>query len=236
MELLLELWFSYSYHNWWAICTYCDPHWNNCYRWERCRSCYSYSFYSYYWSYFSELRIYWTATNGTDYVASSVTISIPAGDLTGTVTIDPTADLILRRKRNRYCYNCICKRWKWNYYWTPDSATVTITDEQSVPMWPHWNNCYRWERCRSCYSTATLSTATTEATLVSLEYTGTATNGTDCRLEYDHINPCWWFNRTVLLTLQLTLFTKNRTVIATIASVSGGNGTTIELLILQQLP
>jgi hypothetical protein len=27
--------------------------------------------------------------------------------------------------------------------------------------------------------TATLSTATTEATLVSLEYTGTATNGTD---------------------------------------------------------
>jgi hypothetical protein len=33
-----------------------------------------------------------TATNGTDYVASSVTISIPAGDLTGTV--DPTADLI----------------------------------------------------------------------------------------------------------------------------------------------
>jgi hypothetical protein len=35
-----------------------------------------------------------TATNGTDYVASSVTISIPAGDLTRTVTIDPTADLI----------------------------------------------------------------------------------------------------------------------------------------------
>jgi hypothetical protein len=34
-----------------------------------------------------------TATNGTDYVASSMTISIPAGDLTRT-TIDPTADLI----------------------------------------------------------------------------------------------------------------------------------------------
>jgi hypothetical protein len=46
-----------------------------------------------------------TATNGTDYVAS--TISIPAGDLTGTVTIDPTADLITKETK-RYCYNCIC--------------------------------------------------------------------------------------------------------------------------------
>jgi hypothetical protein len=36
-----------------------------------------------------------TAT-GTDYVASSVTI--PAGDLTRTVTIDPTADLIYEEK------------------------------------------------------------------------------------------------------------------------------------------
>jgi hypothetical protein len=36
---------------------------------------------------------------------------------------------------------------------------------------------------------ATLSTATTEATLVSLEYTGTATNGTDYVARGDHINP-----------------------------------------------
>jgi hypothetical protein len=40
-----------------------------------------------------------TATNGTDYVASSMTISIPAGDLTGTVTIDLQL-ILLRRKRN----------------------------------------------------------------------------------------------------------------------------------------
>jgi hypothetical protein len=47
---------------------------------------YSYSFYIQ--SYFSELRIYWNRYFGTDYVASSMTISIPAGDLTRTVTID----------------------------------------------------------------------------------------------------------------------------------------------------
>jgi hypothetical protein len=40
-----------------------------------------------------------TATNGTDYVASSMTISIPAGDLTGTVTIDPTADLFTKETK-----------------------------------------------------------------------------------------------------------------------------------------
>jgi hypothetical protein len=35
------------------------------------------------------------------------------------------------------------------------------------------------ENAAGVATTATLSTATTEATLVSLEYTGTATNGTD---------------------------------------------------------
>jgi hypothetical protein len=48
-----------------------------------------------------------TATNGTDYVASSMTISIPAGDLTRTVTIDPTADLIYEGNET-VSYNCIC--------------------------------------------------------------------------------------------------------------------------------
>jgi hypothetical protein len=39
--------------------------------------------------------------------------------------------------------------------------------------------------------TATLSTATTEATLVSLEYTEPLQRNRLCRLEHDHINPCW---------------------------------------------
>jgi hypothetical protein len=43
---------------------------------------------------------------------------------------------------------------------------------------PNWNNCYQ-NAAGVATLTATLSTATTEATLVSLEYTGTATNGTD---------------------------------------------------------
>jgi hypothetical protein len=100
-----------------------------------------------------------------------MTISIPAGDLTGTVTIDPTADLIYEGNETRY-YNCICKRWKWNYYWNPDSATVTITDEQSVPTVTLTGTTAIAENAAGVATlTATLSTATTEATLVSLEYT-----------------------------------------------------------------
>jgi hypothetical protein len=65
--------------------------------------------------------------------------------------------------------------------------------------------------------TATLSTATTEATLVSLEYTGTATNGTDYVASSVTISiPAGDLTRTVtILTLQLILFEGNETVIAT---------------------
>jgi hypothetical protein len=58
---------------------------------------YSYSFYIQ--SYFSELRIYWNRYFGTDYVASSMTISIPAGDLTRTVTIDPQLTLFTKETK-----------------------------------------------------------------------------------------------------------------------------------------
>jgi hypothetical protein len=90
-----------------------------------------------------------------------------------------TLQLILFAKETkRYCYNCICKRWKWNYYWNSDSATVTI-DEQSVPTDLTGTTAIAENAAGVATLTATLSTATTEATLVSLEYTGTATNGTD---------------------------------------------------------
>jgi hypothetical protein len=45
------------------------------------------------------------------------------------------------------------------------------------------------------------------------------------RLRCDHI-PAGDLTRTVTMTLQLTLFEGNRNRYATIASVSGGNGTT----------
>jgi outer membrane lipoprotein-sorting protein len=76
--------------------------------------------------------------------------------------------------------------------------------------------------------TATLSTATTEATLVSLEYTGTATNGTDYVASSMTISiPAGDLTRTVTIDPTADLIYEGRNVIATIASVSGGNGTTI---------
>jgi hypothetical protein len=164
-----------------------------------------------------------------------MTISIPAGDLTRTVTIDPTADSYLRRKRNRYCQLSVSGG-NGTTIGTPDSATVTITDEQSVPTVTLTGTTAIAENAAGV-ATATLSTATTEATLVSLEYTGTATNGTDYVASSVTISiPAGDLTGTVTIDLQLTFYEGNETVIATIASVSGGNGTTIELLILQQLP
>jgi hypothetical protein len=71
---------------------------------------------------------------------------------------------------------------------------------------------------------------------VSLEYTGTATNGTDYVASSVTISiPAGDLTGTVDPTADL-IYEGNETVIATIVSVSGGNGTTIELLILLQLP
>jgi hypothetical protein len=69
--------------------------------------------------------------------------------------------------------------------------TVTITDEQSVPTVTLTGTTVIAENAAELLPTATLSTATTEATLVSLEYTGTHAHGTDYVASSDHINPCW---------------------------------------------
>jgi hypothetical protein len=101
----------------------------------------------------------------------------PAGDLTGTVTIDPTADLIYEGNETVIATIASVSGGNGTTIGTPDSATVTITDEQSVPTVTNRNNCY----LENAAGVATLQLlfTTTEATLVSLEYTGTATNGTD---------------------------------------------------------
>jgi hypothetical protein len=62
-----------------------------------------------------------------------MTISIPAGDLTGTVTIDPTADLIYEGNETVIATIASVSGGNGTTIGTPDSATVTITDEQSVP-------------------------------------------------------------------------------------------------------
>jgi hypothetical protein len=84
---------------------------------------------------------------------------------------------------------------------------VTITDEQSVPTVTLTEQLLSLRTLQELLLTATLSTATTEATLVSLEYTGTT--GTDYVASSMTISiPAGDLTRTVTMTLQLTLFTK----------------------------
>jgi outer membrane lipoprotein-sorting protein len=167
-----------------------------------------------------------------------MTISIPAGDLTRTVTIDPTADLIYEGNETVIATIASVSGGNGTTIGTPDSATVTITDEQSVPTVILTEQLLSLRTLQELLTYSYSSTATTEATLVSLEYTGTATNGTDYVASSVTISiPAGDLTRTVSIDPTADLiYEGNETVIATIASVSGGNGTTIELLILLQLP
>jgi outer membrane lipoprotein-sorting protein len=150
-----------------------------------------------------------------------VTISIPAGDLTRTVTIDPTADLIYEGNETVIATIASVSGGNGTTIGTPDSATVTITDEQSVPTVTLTGTTVIAENAAGVATPATLSTATTEATLVSLEYTGTATNGTDYVASSMTISiPAGDLTRTVTIDPTADLiYEGNETVIATIASV-----------------
>jgi hypothetical protein len=75
----------------------------------------------------------------------------------------------------------------------------------------------------------------TEATLVSLEYTGTATNGTDLFLSMTISIPAGDLTGTVTID-PTTHLRRKRNVIATIASVAVEMELLLELLILLQLP
>ncbi len=171
-----------------------------------------------------------TATSPADYLASSSTIIIPAGDLTGTVTIDPSVDVIFEGSETVIATITGISGGNCSTIGTPNQATVTITDEQSLPNVTLTGTTTIAENATDVATlTATLSTATTQATVVTLGYTGTATSPADYVASSSTITiPAGSLTATVTIDPSVdAIFEGSETVIATITGVSGGNGTTI---------
>src|SRR5574343_361579 len=74
---------------------------------------------------------------GTDYTASSVTITIPAGSLTGTVTIDPTDDAIFEGSETVIADITSVTGGDGATESGTQQATVTITDNETVRSEEH---------------------------------------------------------------------------------------------------
>jgi large repetitive protein len=170
-----------------------------------------------------------TATNGTDYVASSTTITIPAGSLTGTVTIDPTDDAIFEGSETVIADITNVTGGNGATEDGTQTATVTITDDETAPTVTLTGTTTIAENAAGVATlTATLSVATITPTVVTLTYTGTATNGTDYVASSTTITiPAGSLTGTVTIDpTNDAIFEGSETVIADITNVTGGNGAT----------
>ncbi|PXY42896.1 hypothetical protein DMB68_23160, partial [Flavobacterium hydrophilum] len=111
-----------------------------------------------------------TASAG-DYAASNTTITIPAGQLTGTITIDPTDDALY--EGNETVIVDITNVTGATAGSTTQ-AIVTITDDETTPTVTLSGTTTIAENAAGTATiTATLSTATTTDTVVSLGFAGT---------------------------------------------------------------
>jgi gliding motility-associated-like protein len=168
-----------------------------------------------------------TAT-GVDYSSSSVTITIPAGSTTGTVTIDPTDDVIFEGNETVIADITNVTGGDGATETGTQTATVTITDNETTPTVTLTGTTSIAENAAGVATlTATLSVATTTSTTVTLTYTGTA-SGTDYTASSTTITiPAGSTTGTVTIDpTDDVIFEGNETVIADITNVTGGNGVT----------
>jgi len=167
-----------------------------------------------------------TASAG-DYAASSVTITIPAGATSGTVTIDPTDDVIFEGSETVIADITSVTGGNGASESGTQTATVTITDNETAPTVTLSGTTTIAENAAGVATlTATLSVATTTATTITITYTGTATSGVDYVASSVTITiPAGALTGTVTIDPSIdALFEGPETVIADITSVAGGNG------------
>ena len=171
---------------------------------------------------------YTGTASGADYVASSVTITIPAGSLTGTVTIDPTDDAIFEGSETVIANITNVTGGNGATESGTQTATVTITDDETAPTVTLSGTTTIAENAPATVNlTATLSVATTAATTVTLTYTGTASGADYVASSVTITIPAGSLTGTVTIDpTDDAIFEGSETVIADITNVTGGNGAT----------
>jgi hypothetical protein len=168
-----------------------------------------------------------TATNGSDYGTGATSITITAGQTTGTTTLSTTSDSSVEASEtlivdissvtggasNSATENSI------------QQQTITISDDDTATVTLAVSSNTIAEAAGTATATATLSQATFENVIVSLGYSGTATNGTDYATPASSITiVAGQTTGTTTLTATVDASVEaSETIIVTITGVSGGS-------------
>lgn len=125
------------------------------------------------------LSISGTATSGSDYTALATSITIPGGSLTGSLTLTAIEDSVYEGSTAETVIINISSVTNGTESGT-QVRTVSITDNEAAPtVTLSTDNTSFTEGASTRTVTATLSTASSVSTTVTLAYSGTATYGTD---------------------------------------------------------
>ena len=163
-----------------------------------------------------------TATNVTDYTRSGTQITIPAGSLTGSVTVTAVSDPV--DEPNETVIVDITGVTNATESGT-QQQTTTITDDAPPPaVTLSVNNSSIGETGGVAILTATLSAPSSQAVTVDLGFTGTAANVTDYTRSGTQITiPAGSLTGTATVTaVGDTIDEANETVIVDITSVTNG--------------
>ena len=170
---------------------------------------------------------YTGTASGSDYTASSTTITILAGQTTGTVTIDPTSDLLSENNETVIADITNVTGGNGATENGTQTTTVTITDNDAPTVSLSGGTTIDEDGVPNATLTATLSQAAPTDVVVTLTYTGTA-SGSDYTASSTTITILAG-QTTGTVTIDPTsdlLSENNETVIADITNVTGGNGAT----------
>ncbi len=160
-------------------------------------------------------------------IAFSVTITIPAGSTTGTVTVDPTDDLISEGSETVIADITNVTGGNGATESGTQTATVTITDNDAPTVTLTGTTSIAENAAGVATLTATISNVSTTDVTVTIAYTGTAI-GTDYTASSITITiPAGSTTGTVTVDPTVdAVYEGSETVIADITNVTGGNGAT----------
>jgi hypothetical protein len=171
-----------------------------------------------------------TATgSGTDYNAASTTITIIAGQLTGTTTITSVNDVLVEGDETIVADITGVLGGSANESGV-QQVTVTISDDETVDVTLTASPISTVENAGVSTLTATLSEATYEDVIVTLSYTGTATgSGTDYTAASTTITILagQLTGITTVTSVDDALVEGDETIVADITGVSGGSANEI---------
>ncbi|MFT4924767.1 MAG: hypothetical protein ACI8WB_000851 [Phenylobacterium sp.] len=163
----------------------------------------------------------YTGTSASTDFAAATSITIAAGQTTGTTTVTASQDSLVEGPETLIAAITDVTGALEN---ASQQQTLTISDDETVSVSLAVNQANMAEAAGTSTLTATLNEATYENVVVSLGYTGSATNGTDYATGVTSVTIAAGQTSatTTLTATQDSLVEGNETIIAAITNVSGG--------------